>query len=86
MQFIVKEMPVAILVVLAVRRLLFSMLKLWFIALFVSVLTFFEKLFIFQRIFSRKLFYFSVFGNDLENEFENVFWYLVFNFLKIFIV
>ena len=86
MQFIVKEMPVAIVVVLAVRRLLFSMLKLWLIALFVSVLTFFEKLFIFQRIFSRKLFYFSVFGNDLENEFENVFWYLVFNFLKIFIV
>ena len=86
MQFIVKEMPVAIVVVLAVRRLLFSILKLWLIALFVSVLTFFEKLFIFQRIFSRKLFYFSVFGNDLENEFENVFWYLVFNFLKIFIV
>ena len=77
MQFIVKEMPVAIVVVLAVRRLLFSMLKLWLIALFVSVLTFFEKLFIFQRIFSRKLFYFSVFGNDLENELENVFWYLV---------
>ena len=82
MQFIVKEMPVAIVVVLAVRRLLFSMLKLWLIALFVSVLTFFEKLFIFQRIFSRKLFYFSVFGNDLENELENVFWCLVYNFLK----
>ena len=29
MQFIVKEMPVAIVVVLAVRRLLFSMLEFW---------------------------------------------------------
>lgn len=29
MQFIVKEMPVAMVVVLAVRRLLFSMLKFW---------------------------------------------------------
>ena len=25
-----------------------------------------------------------MFGNDLENEFENVFWCLVCNFLKIF--
>lgn len=29
MQFIVKEMPVAMVVVLAVRRLLFSMLEFW---------------------------------------------------------
>ena len=32
---------------------------------------FFGKLFIFQRAFSRKLSYFPVFGNNLENEFEN---------------
>ena len=41
-------------------------------ALFVSTLTFSEKLFIFQRAFSRKLSHFLVFGNDLENELENV--------------
>ena len=40
----------------------------------------------FQRTFSRKLFNFLVFGNDLENEFENVFWCLLCNFLKIFLV
>ena len=34
MQFIVKEMPVAIVVVLAVRRLLFSMLKVMHISVF----------------------------------------------------
>ena len=42
-------------------------------ALFVSALTFFGKLFIFQKAFSKKLSYFSVFGNDLENALENVF-------------
>ena len=42
-------------------------------ALFVSTLTFFGKWFIFQRVFSRKLSHFPVFGNDLENELENVF-------------
>ena len=45
-----------------------------------SALTFSEKLFIFQRAFSRKLSYFPVFDNDLENEFENVYWCLVCNF------
>ena len=42
-------------------------------ALFVSALTFSGKWFIFQIAFSRKLSYFLVFGNDLENELENVF-------------
>ena len=41
--------------------------------LFVSVLTFSRKLFIFQRAFSRKLYHFPVFGNDIENELENIF-------------
>ena len=50
---------------------------------FVLALMFSRKLFIFQRAFSRKLSHFSVFGNDLENEFENVFWYLVCNFFII---
>ena len=40
---------------------------------FVSALAFFEKLLIFQRAFSRKLSHFPMFGNDLENELENVF-------------
>ena len=55
-------------------------------ALFVSALTFSRKWLIFQRAFSRKLSYFPMFGNDLENEFENIFWCLVCNFFKIFIV
>ena len=42
-------------------------------ALFVSALIFSENLFIFQRAFSRKLSQFPVFGNDFENELENVF-------------
>ena len=42
-------------------------------AQFVSALTFSGKLLIFQRAFSRKLSQFPVFGNDFENEFENVF-------------
>ena len=42
-------------------------------ALFVSALTFSGKLLIFQRAFSRKLSQFPVFGNDFENELENVF-------------
>ena len=42
-------------------------------ALFVSALIFSENLFIFQRAFSRKLSYFPMFSNNLENEFENVF-------------
>ena len=42
-------------------------------ALFVSTLTFFGKLLIFQRAFSRKLSHFPMFGNDLKNELENVF-------------
>ena len=54
-------------------------------ALFVSALMFFGKLFIFQRTFSRKLSHFLVFGNDLKNEFENVFWCLVCNFFIFFI-
>jgi len=37
-------------------------------ALFVLVLAFFEKWFIFQIGFSGKLFHFLVFGNDHENE------------------
>ena len=49
-------------------------------AQFVLVLIFSRKCFIFQRAFPRKLFYFPVFGNDLENEFKNVFWCLVYNF------
>ena len=55
-------------------------------ALFVSALTFSGKCFIFQRVFSRKLSHYSVFGNNFENEIENVFWCLVCNFLKIFLV
>ena len=46
-------------------------------ALFVSALTFFGKLIIFQRTFYGKLSHFLVFGNNLENELENVFWCLV---------
>ena len=42
-------------------------------ALFVSALTFSEKLLIFQRAFSRKLSHFPMFGNNLENELENIF-------------
>jgi len=44
-----------------------------FNAQFVLALTFFRKLFIFQKAYFRKLSHFSVFGNDLENELENVF-------------
>ena len=55
-------------------------------ALFVSALTFSEKLFIFQRAFSRKLSYFPVFGNNLENELENFFWCLVCNLKKLFLL
>ena len=55
-------------------------------ALFVSTLTFSEKMFIFQRAFSRKLSHFLVFGNDFENELENVFWCLVYKFFKMFLV
>ena len=47
---------------------------------------FFVKLFIFQRTFSSKLSHFLVFGNDLENEFENVFWCLVCNFFFPYII
>ena len=54
-------------------------------ALFVSELTFFGKLFIFQRVFSRKLSHFLMFGNDFKNKLENVFWCLVCNFLKYFL-
>ena len=54
-------------------------------ALFVSALTFSGKWFIFQKAFSRKLSYFLVFGNDLENELENVFKCLVCNLKKIYI-
>ena len=46
-------------------------------ALFVSTLMFSKKLFIFRIAFSRKLSHFFVFGNDLKNELENVFWCLV---------
>ena len=42
-------------------------------ALFVSALMFSGKLLIFQREFSKKLSHFPVFGNNLENELENVF-------------
>ena len=38
-----------------------------------SNLTFFKKLFIFHNEFFEKLFHFSVFGNDLKNDLENVF-------------
>ena len=41
-------------------------------ALFVSTLMFSRKWFIFQRAFSRKLSYFPMFGNDLENALKNV--------------
>ena len=46
-------------------------------ALFVLALTFSRKWFIFQIAFSGKLSHFPMFGNNLENEFENVFgaWY-----------
>ena len=39
----------------------------------------------FQREFSRKLSHFPVFGNDLENEFENVFGVLYAIFKKYFL-
>ena len=55
-------------------------------ALFVSRLTFSGKWFIFQRTFSRKLFHFPVFDYNLENEFDNFFWCLVYDFFKIFII
>ena len=47
-----------------------------------SALTYSEKLFIFQIVFSKKLSYFLVFDNDLENEFENVFLVFGMQFLK----
>ena len=46
-------------------------------ALFVSALMFSKKLVIFQRTYFGKLSHFSVFGNDLENWLENVFYCLV---------
>ena len=42
-------------------------------SLFVSALMFSEKWVIFQKTIFGKLSHFSVFGNDLENGFENVF-------------
>ena len=50
-------------------------------ALFISVLTFFGKLLIFQRTFSRKLSPFLVFDNDFENEIENVFPYQIYIYI-----
>ena len=42
-------------------------------ALFVLILMFFEKQFIFQKEFFKKLSHFQVFGNNLKNKIENVF-------------
>ena len=50
---------------------------LYYFTLFVKALMFSEKWIIFYRTFFGKLSHFSVFDNDLENEFENIFWYLV---------
>lgn len=41
-------------------------------SLFFSTLTFFWKLIIFQKTFSRKLFHFLVFGNNLEDKLNNM--------------
>ena len=45
-------------------------------ALFISTLTFSGKWFIFQRAFCRKLSFFSVFGNNLENKCRGINWCL----------
>ena len=55
-------------------------------ALFVSAITFSGKQFIFQKAFFGKLSHFPVFGNNLKNELENVFWCLVSTSFKTFLV